>query len=96
VPDLHGYRPRGPWEPKPATEKQIKRLTRGFGFEVLRQLTRGEASHLIDECERLEQRYPTPATDGQIGLLRARGRWWPGMSKKEAAREIGQVMRYVN
>jgi superfamily II DNA or RNA helicase len=96
VPDLNGYRPRAPWELKPASPKQIKLLTRGFGFEVLRPLTKGEASHLIEECKHLDQRYPTPATDGQVGLLRAHGRWRPGMSKREAAREIGQVMRYVN
>jgi hypothetical protein len=71
----------------PATEKQVKKL-KSFGFNIWNQLTKGEVSHLIKECYRLEERYPTPATPGQERLLRSQGQWWSGISKRAATRPI--------
>jgi hypothetical protein len=90
LPHLLGYAPREQWEMSPATDKQLSTLAR-FGFESRRPLTRGEASYLIDQCNRLERQYPTPATAGQRGLLRAKGYWRPGMSKREAIKEIARI-----
>jgi superfamily II DNA or RNA helicase len=91
LPTLKGYSPFKSWHHKPPTDSQIKKL-KGFGFEPLRELTRGEASHLIEECIRLDGLYPTPATEGQKIMLRARGLWQPGMSKRDAKRQIVRVM----
>jgi type I site-specific restriction endonuclease len=95
LPDLRGYTAtRGWWEHQPATDKQLAGLTR-FGFEALRPLTKGEASYLIEECERLDQEYPTPATPNQKYFLRTAGQWEEGLSKREATRRIAQVRKRV-
>ena len=39
----------------PATEKQVKKL-KSFGFNIWDQLTKGEASHLTEECDRPDER----------------------------------------
>jgi hypothetical protein len=54
-------------------------------------LTKGEANHLIKECERLDALYSTPATEAQKRWLRAYGLWRPGMSIREAKRHIAQL-----
>jgi hypothetical protein len=96
LPTLHGYAPM-PWRhDQPASERQLKFITRGFGFEVLRPLTKREANHLIEECNRLEDLYPTPVTEGQEAMLRYHGLLRPGMSKREAQRAIGRLMQGVN
>jgi hypothetical protein len=91
LPDLGDYAARYAWQMKPATEKQLKALGR-FGLEALRPLTRGEASHLIDECNRLDEEYPTQATPGQRAMLMAHGLWRSGIGKREAQRLIAKLM----
>jgi hypothetical protein len=86
-PSLRDYVPRKPWHRHEATEKQLGVLTR-YGFEVLRPLTKGEAASLICQCNELENRYPTPATQGQRDKLIRHGRWRPGTSKRDATRMI--------
>jgi superfamily II DNA or RNA helicase len=49
VPDLSGYRPCESWQGQPATDKQVQALGQ-FGLEVRGELTRGEASYLLDQC----------------------------------------------
>jgi len=41
---------------RPTMSEALSRQSVGRG------LTRGEAGHLIGECDRLDERYPTPAT----------------------------------
>jgi superfamily II DNA or RNA helicase len=91
IPDLQGYLPRGYWENQPASDPQVKKLTRNYGLVVLRDLTKGEASHLIGGCKRMDRLYPTPATRGQRAYLRARGLWQEGLSKREATNLIAQA-----
>jgi superfamily II DNA or RNA helicase len=90
VPDLRGYRPQGWWANHPATERQIKKLTKTYGMVILRPLTSGEASYLIDGCKRTDREYPTPATPGQRFFLWKEGLWRDGMSKREAQSLIAQ------
>jgi superfamily II DNA or RNA helicase len=92
LPTLRGYSPPGWWHAAPATERQLKFLKKSFSFDVLRSLTKGEASHLIEESKRLDKLYPTPATEDQEALLRSKGRWRNGMNKREAQQEIGRLM----
>jgi hypothetical protein len=80
------------WPKRPATEKQVKKL-KSFGFNIWNQLTKGEASHLIEECDLLNERYPTPAAPGQERLLRSQGQWQSGISKRAATRLIAGLMR---
>src|SRR5262249_10082368 len=91
LPCLRDYRPSKAWHDDVATEKQLVAL-RGYGFEVLRDLTKGEASHLINCCDALDQQYPTPATPKQQWLLQTHGRWRPGLSKHQAQRLIGKIL----
>jgi superfamily II DNA or RNA helicase len=92
LPSLQGYRAVAWWQKRPATEKQLKLLGR-FGFDSWRDLTRGEAGYLIDECNRLDELYPTPATPGQEWVLRSRGQWRSGISKRAAMRMIASLMQ---
>jgi hypothetical protein len=77
---------------RPATERQLKALGR-FGVEALRPVTRGEASHLIDESNWLDEENPTPPTAAQEWMLRMPGKWKSNLSKRQAARLIAGVMR---
>lgn len=90
MPSLRGYRPPA-WDARTATAPQIKLLA-GFGFVPCRELTKGEASHLIQECQRLDRRYFTPPTPATAWKLRANGINPAGMTKREANREVGRVM----
>src|SRR5207248_2831884 len=72
LPTLRGYVPSLDNQARPASDRQLGLLRRTFGFDINRRLTRGEASHLIDECRRLDRLYPTPATAAQKRMLRAR------------------------
>jgi type I site-specific restriction endonuclease len=96
LPTLRGYVPRYLSHHDDATDKQLHKITRSFGFEVLWPLTKGEASHLIDECIRLDALYPTPATEKQEAMLRYHGLLRPGMSKREAKRAIVELKQGVN
>jgi superfamily II DNA or RNA helicase len=89
-PDLLGYRPTEPWEQQRADEKKHRAIT-GYGFEVLRPLTDGEANYLLRRCEELDQKYPTPATRGQQYLLGPFGLGWAGMTKHQARKMLGQA-----
>lgn len=90
VPSLKGYVGRSPWQQEPATEKQEK-MVRSFGLEIQKELTKGEASHLIDKCLAYDAMYPAPATAKQQWLLRYLGGWEEGLTKKEASRRIGKL-----
>lgn len=80
------------WRGLPPSEQQISFLQilaerRGVrDFEPPR--TRGEASDLITKW-RLED-VLAPPTEGQAALLRRRGLWEPGLTRKEAARRIAR------
>ncbi len=84
LPTLVGYVASAWWHNQPATGKQLDYL-RGFGLDVGRTLSKGEASYLIDRCRENEARYPLPATPKQAFVLRRWGLWRPGMSKREAS-----------
>jgi hypothetical protein len=72
---------------RPTMSKALSQQSVGRG------LTRGEAAHLIEECDRPDERYPTPATPGQERLLRSQGQWQSGLSKRAATRLIAGLMR---
>lgn len=88
LPELDGYSPRSPWQREESSDKQLKML-RQFGLEVQANLTRGEASYLIDRCVRLEEDFPAPATPKQEWALRYMGLWEEGLTKKQAGRLMG-------
>ncbi len=91
LPNLIGYIPEQPWHHRPATEKQIASLTERFGLFVHRDLTRGEAAHLMDQCLALEAEYPPPATGKQRGYLKWLGHWKEGLTKQQASELIGRI-----
>src|SRR5262249_10036847 len=64
LPDLRGYRATAPWHGHPATEAQLTALSK-IGFEPVRELTKGQACHLIEQCNVLSKQFPTPATAKQ-------------------------------
>jgi superfamily II DNA or RNA helicase len=64
APSLKSYHPTRSWQFLPASDKQLH-LLRPFGLQLNRQLTRGEASHLIDQAIAFEEEFPTPASPGQ-------------------------------
>jgi superfamily II DNA or RNA helicase len=90
MPSLKDYAPRFTWESNPATESQVACL-RKFGMEPKRNLTKGEASHLINKAIEYENKFPAPATYKQMMFLRFRGQWIEGMSKREASKVIGEI-----
>jgi superfamily II DNA or RNA helicase len=92
IPNLESYQARGRWEIEPATERQLRAIRR-FGLDLRREVTRGEAWHLLSECNRLDRQHPTPATPSQESLLKWYGRWRPGTSKREATRIIIDMKR---
>ncbi len=92
MPTLDGYQFRQDWESAPASEAQTKYLRR-FGVEINRDLTKGEASWLIDQAANYEAAYPAPATDKQETCLRVNGLWVEGMTKKEAGRAITELKK---
>jgi superfamily II DNA or RNA helicase len=92
IPDLTAYQAKRGWDSSPPTDKQLKAI-KGFGFDIWRQLTKAEASHLIGECYRLDELYPTPATPSQEWVLRSRGQWRSGISKRAATRLIAGLMQ---
>lgn len=90
LPTLNGYMPKALWQDQPASDKQVEMLRR-FGLGVQRELTKGEASWLIDQALAYEEAFPTPASSKQEFFLRLNGRWNEGMTKKEASRIIGEM-----
>jgi hypothetical protein len=80
------------WQSLPATGKLVKKLKR-FGFNIWNQLPKGEASQLIEECDRLDERCPTPAAPGQERLLRGQGQWQSGLGKRAATRLFAGLMK---
>jgi superfamily II DNA or RNA helicase len=88
---LAGYQPEMRWQLGEATDLQIKTI-KGFHFKPRRDLTKGEASVLIDRLMTLEAEDPEPATAKQKGFLRWKGGWVQGMTKREAARAIARHM----
>jgi hypothetical protein len=92
TPHLKGYRAGSRWQSDPVSKKQLK-LIRLFGFDAYRELTKGEASSLINQCKQIEDGYLVPATEDQEMMLRRIGEWEEGMSKVRAQRIIGRFMR---
>lgn len=89
---LAGYQPTQRWELRPATSKQVKTIER-FRFRPERDLTRGEASALIDRLFTLDAEAPEMATPKQIGYLRWRGLLMgsaEGITKRDATRMIAR------
>jgi superfamily II DNA or RNA helicase len=86
LPTLVNYKARKPWHRESATEKQLA-LIRKFGLRIERELTKGEASHLIDEVIHLKD--AGPPTDKQIWFLRYHGLWEEGMTRKRVSEIIG-------
>lgn len=81
-PSLDGYKPEADWQKQPASEGQIKFL-RSFGLDI-QNVTKGEASYLINQCKEFEAAFPAPATPKQKYYLRSHGLWQQGISKKVA------------
>ena len=90
LPSLKGYVTSLGWHRDEATPKQVACL-RGFGVSTDRELTKGEASHLIDRCLDYVVAYPQPATSKQEWFLRSRGAWRDGLTKREASTLIGKL-----
>lgn len=72
LPTLAGYVPGAPWQAEMASPKQAGFIS-SFGVEIERELTKGEASWLINQCLELDQEMPILATPGQRGYLVRRG-----------------------
>lgn len=91
TPSLEDYEPDDDWQEAEATERQLGYLE-GCGLTLGREITKGEAAHLISQAKRLEEKFPLPATPKQESFLRSKGLWVPGMSKQEARVLIGRLM----
>lgn len=92
LPSLDGYTPTLPWHAAPATKRQRQTLRR-FGFDVGRDLTKGEAAHLLDRAFALEAENPLPATSRQRWRLKQLGAWEEGMTKREASVRLGLLCK---
>jgi superfamily II DNA or RNA helicase len=92
LPSLQGYRPGAWWHHQPASEKQLQALRR-FGLTVVKPLTKGEASFLLEQCIDYAER--ELATPRQEFALRRAGAWEPGLTKREASRRIGLMRAAV-
>jgi len=91
---LAAYQPEARWQLKSATPKQLAMIKR-FKFKPQRDLSRGEASALIDKLLTLDAEDPEPATKKQIGFLRWKGLIrgpQPELTKREASAMIAQAM----
>lgn len=94
APSLVGYVPTDEWEWRTATDRQVEFL-RKFGVRVERELSRGEASWLINRCLEYDAAFPAPATSGQQWFLRKHCAWRPGMTKREARQKISEIKNGV-
>jgi superfamily II DNA/RNA helicase len=101
MPDLKGFSPHKRWHQEQASEKQAK-FIRSFGLDVQRDLTKGEASWLIDQCLELDAKHPRLLTDKQMKFLRWKRGFkmhraaipqdFASLTKREASKLIGQIM----
>jgi superfamily II DNA or RNA helicase len=85
MPTLEGYEPTAAWQGDPASAGQMRFLQK-LGMRVGRDLTKGEASHLISRALEYEAAFPPPATTWQRRDLERAGLWQEGMSRRQAAR----------
>jgi superfamily II DNA or RNA helicase len=90
IPALDGYTARFPWQDTQPSEKQLKFLA-AFKLGIKREITKGEASYLINRCLEMEAKHPTPPTSKQEYFLRMRGVNASKMSKREASEMIGYL-----
>ena len=90
MPTLAGYRPRLNWQLGDATISQRKYLI-SFGVAQERNLSKGEASYLIDRMRELQGGESEPATPKQRGFLRWKKAWRDGLTKRDATQLIGQL-----
>jgi superfamily II DNA or RNA helicase len=91
LPSLDGYAPSQRWHNDPASEKQTA-MIRKLGLSVHLDLTKGQASWLIDQAMAFEELYPAPATEKQEYRLRLEGLWEEGLTKKQASAIIARLM----
>lgn len=94
LPNLDHYEPSKPWHYDEPSDKQLS-VIRRFGLEIQRNLTRGEASYLIDQCMAYDAAFPALATSKQEYFLRFHGVYEEGMTKKEAGRLIGEIKKTI-
>ncbi len=90
MPSLEGYVPSWSWQEEPATEGQYRYLAT-FGLRVEWELTKGEASYLLDRCQEYEAAFPLPATPRQRAFLQHHGLWQEGLGKRQASALIDTV-----
>jgi superfamily II DNA or RNA helicase len=90
LPSLDGYVPTAGWMDDPASDGQVKFL-RSLGLDPQEELTKGQASYLIDRAAEFEAANPTPASPKQRGLLKREGLWLEGMGRRQAQRLITQL-----
>jgi superfamily II DNA or RNA helicase len=92
---LLGYEESAIWQGRIATGKQLSILRR-LGFEVSsklgRELTQGEASHLIDRAMVLDRTHPDPPGAGLVWKLKQAGVWREGMTRFEAIQAMRKSM----
>ena len=83
---LAAYQPEARWQSLPATVAQVKAI-KTFRLRPERDLTRGEASVLLDRLSTLESEDPEPASAKQVAALRWRGVAVPeGCTARQARR----------
>ena len=87
LPSLDGYVPTQEWHDEPASQGQLRYLSR-YGLTVSGSITRGEASYLLDRAAEYEAAFPAPATPRQRAYLIRHGMWEKGMSKRLASQLI--------
>lgn len=92
LPTLAGYSQKLEWQIGDATESQ-RRYLMSFGVKQERNLSKGEASWLIDRCQELQVGQAEPATSKQEWYLKQQQAWTPGLTKQEASRRIGRLKR---
>lgn len=89
-PTLNGYVPHAEWHDDSASGKQVRYLRR-YGLNLLPDLTKGEATHLIYQCRRIYGTGPQRPTWRQERYLRKAGEWHAGLTKREASTLIGRL-----
>lgn len=92
MPNLTGYSQKLEWQIGDATESQ-RRYLMSFGVKQERNLSKGEASWLIERCQKLQAGQAESATTKQEWYLKKQKAWRDGLTKQEASRRIGQLKR---
>lgn len=90
VPDLRGYVPFAGWHNDPASDPQIKFL-HGAGLDVVRTLTKGQCSYLLDRVLELRAKNPDPPSPKQRYFLQSRKQWRDDLTFNDAKKLIGQL-----